>query len=191
MLPGLDAEPLRRPTRGQKKRAAAAGLIGEVKMWPLATAPDGHLVCNGQAVSRQVYAALFAVIGTTWGAGDGSTTFNVPNYVDRMPIGSGNLYALAATGGSKDSITVSHSHTASSVVTDPGHVHSQNGNTLYFAGASTVNTAGPSFSANTQVLNTGLSATGIAVATTVNSTGASGTNANLPPYLGMNFIIKT
>lgn len=54
-------------------------LIGEVKMWTTATVPSGYLECNGAAVSRTTYAALFAVIGTTYGAGNGTTTFNVPD----------------------------------------------------------------------------------------------------------------
>lgn len=51
---------------------------GIIKAHGAATAPNGYLKCNGAAVSRTTYAALFAAIGTTWGAGDGSTTFNVP-----------------------------------------------------------------------------------------------------------------
>lgn len=54
--------------------------IGEIIMWPLATAPAGTLECDGTAVSRSTYAALFAVIGTTYGVGDSSTTFNLPDY---------------------------------------------------------------------------------------------------------------
>lgn len=54
-------------------------LTGMVQMWTTATAPSGYLLCNGAAISRTTFAALFAVIGTTYGSGDGSTTFNVPN----------------------------------------------------------------------------------------------------------------
>jgi microcystin-dependent protein len=52
-----------------------------------ATAPSGFLECDGSAVSRSTYAALFAVIGTTYGAGDGSTTFNVPDLTDKVAVG--------------------------------------------------------------------------------------------------------
>jgi microcystin-dependent protein len=55
-----------------------------------AVAPTGWLLCNGAAVSRTTYATLFAVVGTTYGAGDGTTTFNVPNLQGRFPIGAGN-----------------------------------------------------------------------------------------------------
>lgn len=51
-------------------------------------APDGFLPCNGAAVSRTTYAALFNVIGTIWGAGDGSTTFNIPNFINKFVKGS-------------------------------------------------------------------------------------------------------
>ena len=67
---------------------------------PLANLPAGFFVKNGAAISRATYWRLFAAVGTTWGVGDGSTTFNLPNLVDRMSLGAGNLYALGSTGGS-------------------------------------------------------------------------------------------
>lgn len=67
---------------------------------------DAWIFCDGRAVSRTTYGALFTVIGTIWGIGDGVTTFNVPNLVDRFIIGAGNLYGLGATGGA-DSQTLS------------------------------------------------------------------------------------
>lgn len=69
------------------------------------SAPAGHLLCNGAAVSRTTYADLFAVIGTTYGAGDGSTTFNVPDMRGRFPLGkaaSGTGSTLGGTGGAID-----------------------------------------------------------------------------------------
>lgn len=64
-----------------------ATLVGEVKMWPTETVPDGWLECNGQAVSRTTYAALFAVISDDYGNGDGSTTFNLPKISGRTVRG--------------------------------------------------------------------------------------------------------
>lgn len=64
---------------------------GTIITWPANYVLDGYLICNGAAISRTTYARLFNVIGTTWGAGDGNTTFNVPNFVDRYPVGLGNL----------------------------------------------------------------------------------------------------
>ena len=56
--------------------------------WPVAAAPSGWLLCYGQAISRSTYSALFGVIGTDFGAGDGSTTFNVPDMRGRVPAGA-------------------------------------------------------------------------------------------------------
>lgn len=164
-----------------------AVLTGSILMWPTSSAPSGYLLCNGSAVSRTTYAALYALIGSTYGSGDGSTTFNIPNFVNSMPIGVGSTAALAGTGGSKDAIVVSHTHTATSTVTDPGHYH------VYNEGYATVGHSGGGtavFHSSTPS-NTTTVTTGVTVATTNTATGVSGTNANLPPYLGINFIIKT
>ena len=163
-----------------------AVLSGTIQMWPTTSAPSGYLLCDGSAVSRTTYSALYAVVGTTFGSGDGSTTFNLPNYQDRMPIGKGTIASsIGTTGGSKDAIVVSHTHS----ITDPGHQHntSVTGSLLFPAtAATTINYGGPGTYPATQFQmydNT----TGISV----NTTGSSGTDANLPPYLGINFIIKT
>jgi len=153
---------------------------GVINMWPTATAPTGYLLCAGSAVSRTTYAALFAVISTTFGVGDGTTTFNLPNYTSRMPYGT----TIGAIGGSADAVVVSHTHTATSTVTDPSHSHTTDaGSTRGGAGSNSGYSTSGSFT-------TGTATTGITVATTNTSTGVSGTNANLPPYLGINFIIK-
>lgn len=64
-----------------------------------ATPPTGYLICDGSPVSRTTYAALFAAIGITWGPGDGSTTFNLPDMRRRVPVGVGgtNPYAILPT----------------------------------------------------------------------------------------------
>ena len=72
---------------------------GIVVPWGSASIPSGFLECNGQAVSRSTYAALFAVISTTYGVGDGSTTFNVPDLTDRTVVNKSNTKSLAQTGG--------------------------------------------------------------------------------------------
>ena len=80
--------------------------VGAIKPWTKATAPAGYLLCDGSAVSRSTYAELFAVTGTTYGTGDGSTTFNVPQLQGKMPQGyDGNTYNLAGTGGA-NTVTV-------------------------------------------------------------------------------------
>ena len=81
--------------------------VGAIKPWTKATAPAGYILCNGAAVSRSTYAELFAVVSTTYGSGDGSTTFNVPQLQGKMPQGyDGNTYNLAGTGGA-NTVTVS------------------------------------------------------------------------------------
>lgn len=152
-------------------------VTGSIQMWPTVTAPTGYLLCTGTAVSRSTYSALFAVIGTTFGSGDGSTTFNLPNYTNRFPYGT----TLAATGGSADAIVVSHTHTAT--VTDPGHNHS-----VIYSTPGTVGGGGAFTTLGAGSNTTGTASTGISVSNS--TTGSSGTNANLPPYLGINFIIK-
>ena len=88
--------------------------IGEIIAYAGSNEPLGWLKCDGRAVSRTTYSALFDVIGTTYGSGDGSTTFNLPNFVDRFPVGAGNLYSLNEKDGSKDAVVVSHHHLISS-----------------------------------------------------------------------------
>lgn len=164
---------------------------GSMTMWAgaVASPPTGWLACNGANVSRSTYSALFAVVGTTWGAGDGSTTFTLPNLLNRFPVGAGGTYALAATGGSANATLVSHTHTAS--VTDPGHIHVMKGGFAsisdFFGGSGAdfgtgIGDAQPGYEVASNT-------TGISVS---NSTeGSSATNANLPPYVAVGFIIKT
>ena len=67
--------------------------------WSSSSVPSGFLECNGAAVSRSTYSALFAIVGTTYGAGDGASTFNVPDLQDNVAIGKSGTKALASTGG--------------------------------------------------------------------------------------------
>ena len=184
--------------------SAAAVPTGTMLMWPTATAPSGYLICAGAAVSRTTYSTLFALIGITFGAGDGSTTFNLPNYANRFPIGVGTTATLAGVGGTADSVVVSHTHTATTAVTDPGHKHwissmQTDDRNLTGTGSNSqeyglVADAG-TYSADdvnkTTGRNTLTKTTGITVGVTNSTEGQTGTGKNLPPYLGINFIIKT
>jgi len=67
--------------------------------WSSASVPTGFLECNGANVSRSTYSALFAIIGTTYGAGDGASTFTLPDLQDNVAIGKSGTKALASTGG--------------------------------------------------------------------------------------------
>ena len=112
----------------------AAMPAGAIIMWGgSTTAPGGYLLCNGSAVSRTTYAALFAAIGTIHGAGDGSTTFNLPDLLDRFVVGAGASYGVAGQGGSAvqtttvsvaaHALTVDELPAHSHGVNDPGHGH--------------------------------------------------------------------
>lgn len=109
-----------------KLSAIAKPVIGHIAMYAGDSQPDvtpyGWLFCNGQAISRSTYSALFAIVGTDYGAGDGSTTFNLPDMQNRVPIGAGDDYTVAQQWGSNTS-SVPHDHSVS------GHDHSFSGTT--------------------------------------------------------------
>ena len=67
--------------------------------WSSSSVPSGFLECDGAAVSRSTYSALFAIVGTTYGAGDGASTFNLPDLQDNVAMGKSGTKALASTGG--------------------------------------------------------------------------------------------
>jgi microcystin-dependent protein len=101
---------------------SVAGFVvptGTVTSFAGAAAPSGWLMCNATPVGRADYADLFAVIGTTYGAGNGSTTFNVPNLVDRQVVGAGSSYARGSKPGNSthQHSTPNHTHPL------PGHTH--------------------------------------------------------------------
>jgi hypothetical protein len=114
-------------------------------------------------------------------------TNGTPDLRDRFIIGAGSTYAVNATGGSADAIVVSHNHTATSVVTDPGHIHTFDRGTTQGFGDSVQGT----LVFESAALETNSATTGITVATTNTSAGVSGTNANLPPYYALAYIQKS
>jgi len=163
-----------------------------------ATAPTGFLYCRGQDVSRTTYAALYAVLGTTYGAGDGSTTFGLPNLQTRVPAGLDKagtpdtaFDTLGETGGSKTSVA-SHDHGAGTIATASGGSHSHTLNTISdvdfnnhdhdIAGKQTSNTShthtgtttvAAGISGGTDVtLSTQSASTGVTWANTSNSAGS-------------------
>jgi microcystin-dependent protein len=153
--------------------------VGTIAMWATGVAPSGWLLCEGDSISTSTYAALFAVIGYTFG-GSGAS-FLLPNYRNRFPVGAGDSYVVGGTGGTANAVVVSHTHT----VTDPGHAHTLTNLATY---TDTVSGGPIPIQTRTNSNNTTATATtGITIA----STGDSGVNANLPPYLGIRFIIKT
>lgn len=80
--------------------ASQVDLTGCIQLWAGASAPNADWkICNGDAISRSTYSALFGIIGTTYGVGDGSSTFNIPDLQSKVPVGKSGSYALGSTGG--------------------------------------------------------------------------------------------
>lgn len=101
---------------------------GVVNMWMVGLAPTGWLLCDGTAISRTTYSALFDVLGVTYGVGDGSTTFNIPNMVNRVPVGkasTGTFATLGSTGG-VESVTLTVAQLAAHGHSVDAHNHTQN-----------------------------------------------------------------
>lgn len=163
-----------------KSKVDERGPVGQITMWPTNTAPTGWLLCYGQAVSRSTYATLFALIGTTFGSGDGSTTFNLPDMRGRSPLGKDNMGGSSAnrvTAAAADTIGGSggaENHTLTTAEIPP-HPHP----------ITVTDGSGPTGS-NVKVSNT---ATSAGTANTGNNTGGGGAHNNMPPYLTLNFII--
>jgi microcystin-dependent protein len=146
--------------------------IGSIGVWPGSAAPENWLLCDGAAVSRTTYAELFAGIGTTYGSGDGSTTFNVPNAKGRVAVGKDasqtEFDVLGETGGEK-----THTLTVDEM---PSHNHPIN-RTVYAASGSGAASADAYAAPPTYTINTG-------------AVGGGGAHNNLPPYITLNYIIK-
>jgi microcystin-dependent protein len=161
---------------------------GMISMYGGQSAPQGFLMCNGAAVSRTTYAALFSAISTTYGAGDGSTTFLLPDFTNSFPRGN-----TASTGGGNDT----HLHSTPNHAHGPGSLHAEvsalagsgvvinrvatSAWTDNFADAGAV--AGSSVSRST-----GANVNG---STTTDGGDFTGFSSNVPFYTGVRFIIKT
>jgi microcystin-dependent protein len=194
---------------------AASGLvpgsvpIGSIMPFGGTTPPSGWLFCDGSAVSRSVFAPLFAVLGTTFGAGDGATTFNLPDLRGRVVGGQDNMGGVAAnrltSGGSGvpgstlggvggSELLASHNH----AVTDPTHTHTDSGHAHamvpgavgYPALGGTLSGGGnlaisfPSSLVQTDFAHIEAASTGI----TINNAG-TGSSANVQPTLVALYII--
>lgn len=176
-------------------------VTGSIIMYALKAAPSGYLYCDGSAVSRGTYATLYGVVGNTFGQGDGTTTFNLPDYRGKFLRGvndsSGNdpdasSRTAQATGGNTGDAAgsiqadqyKSHTHTAS--VTDPQHSHPEH----YGVGGGASNTivgssAGQNDAGLASVTPTSSSSTGVSVTNT-----ASGGTESRPLNSSIYFHIK-
>jgi microcystin-dependent protein len=167
--------------------------IGSIVSFAGSTAPTGWSLCDGSAISRVDYSTLFTAIGTTYGVGNGTTTFNLPNLKGRVPVGLDSAQtefdALGETGGVK-AVTLTaaqsglpaHSHG----ITDPSHSHyldwRNNVNVANFAGA--YGSVGSNAAGNTYGATTGISINNNT------ATNASASHDNLQPYIVMHYIIR-
>ena len=182
----------------------AATPIGAV--WPYAgiTAPTGFLFCYGQPVSRTTYSALFTALSTTYGAGDGSTTFNLPDLRGRTLAGKDNMggtaasrltsvvtgSTLGAAGGTEthtlDSTQIpAHNHTATTTGTDGTHSHTAVGAATVATGTNVATASGTAASPNTAT-NSGAHGHTISVG----NTGGGLSHPNVQPTFILNYIIK-
>lgn len=174
-------------------------MAGAIQMYAGSDAPEGWLLCRGQAVSREDYSALFAVIGTTYGAGDGSTTFNLPDLRDRFPVGAGGSYALNGKGGANTvTLTTSHipahTHGKSGAITNgiTGGSHSYSMNNLWSNGSGSSSAYKMTSDRVLMTRNTAAQThTHNLPAHEHTSVGGGQAHENRPPYIGINFIICT
>lgn len=117
---------------------AATGYVGvdtgDIKMSARAAPPDGWLLCDGRLLDRTVFADLFAAIGVRYGAGDGVTTFAIPDYRNVFPMGAANAGATGERGGAATVVLTaaqmpSHAHGGVTGGDSPDHAHYVSGGT--------------------------------------------------------------
>jgi microcystin-dependent protein len=167
----------------------ASGTSGQV----LTSAGSGATPTWGDAfVSGMImlWSGSTGTIPSGWVICDG--TNSTPDLRDRFVVGAGSTYSVDATGGSANATLVSHTHTATSSVTDPGHFHEimQKLQGAFANNGAFIQPASTQIS-NSFTNNSATNTTGISVSTSVASAGSSATNANLPPYYALAYIMKT
>ena len=208
--------------KGEEGPQGGGAPVGQIVAWSgsAGSLPSGYFLCDGSAINRSTYAALFTVVGTTHGSGNGSTTFNIPDLRDRFIVGASNStgdtsypgVSPAATGGSADAILVSHTHNLQNHVhgvnltsNNPGdHDHnvdvlaefaSTHGTWQTGGGYRQVHTGGthrkPITSDAGGHTHTVSGNTGTPSTNTTDTLGESATNKRLPPYYALCYIMKS
>ena len=185
MFPGLEQRP-KSPGSGGSSIPS-----GAVMDFAGSTAPSGWLLCAGQAVSRSTFNALFVAIGTTYGAGDGSTTFNLPDLRGRTTAGVDNMNGSAAnrvtSGGSGiTGTTLGAAGGAETVTLTTAQIPSHN-----HGGVVTSSTAGSGNTGAQQAASSGPCAPTVYLAGSSANAGGGGSHQNMPPAMMLNKIIKT
>ena len=166
---------------------------GVITAFAGSAAPIGYLLCDGSAVSRTTYSTLYNLIGTTYGTGNGSTTFNVPDLRSRTIVGSGQgtgltSRTLASTGGIESkTLAISEMPSHNHSITDPGHAHTQTtvnddfNNSANNPPGFTTDGGGSRTWNNINSSTTGIS---------INNTGGGSAFSIMNPFLSLNYIIK-
>lgn len=162
----------------------ASSPVGTVLPTAIAAAPVGWLLCYGQAINRTAYATLFNAIGTAFGAGDGSSTFNVPDLRGRVPAGKDDMGGTAAgrltstvSGSTLGAVGGAQTHVLT-VPEIPSHSHASNNSVYGSGGNAYVNPNDGYTTYNIQGYGVG-------------PTGGGGAHNNTQPTIVMNYIIKT
>lgn len=171
---------------------AATGSVPSGAMMPYAgtSAPAGWLTCDGSAVSRATYADLFTALGTTWGAGDGSTTFNIPNMSRRTVVGSGGAgtATLAASVGSTGG---AETHTLTNSELPTSTYSASTTGTCNFTSVYTTSSIGGSTHGGGTSGRSTISSGTITATTTVSDNHGNGAHNNMQPSAVVLMIIKT
>ena len=160
--------------------------------WSAAALPSGFLECNGTDVSRTTYSALFGIIGTTYGAGDGSTTFAVPDLQDNTPVGKSGTKALASTGGANTATStgnVGGSTANATLSTAQLASHSHSGGATGNIGVARNPVPGYSPAAGSS--NTGSTGSGSGHSHNMSANFSGDATSVLQPYLTLMYVIKT
>jgi Microcystin-dependent protein len=151
---------------------------GGIILWTTTTTPTGYLLCYGQAISRTTYSDLYAVVGDTFGAGDGATTFNVPDLRGRFPLGKDDMGGSSAnrvTDTDADTIGGADGEETHTLSVDeiPSHRHTYSKG-VYAAEADGLGGALKSLTSD----NSGY-------------TGGGEAHNNMSPFITLTYIIKT